>query len=136
MVLSRIDGTRVDITDLSHCMEDYNIQRPGVHRAQARRPSPGDLRRAGGATLRIGLRLWGLEDRLESWFDDLPGHDGRSRWEIVHQREGDGADLVIHLVKLSSAVLSSFCWNRAGAAHTMPNRTASRLFTSRSLLAM
>lgn len=101
-------------------MEYYNSQSPDVHPVQARRFSPGDLHRAGGAPLRIGLRLWGFEDRqVESWFDDLRDLDGRLRWELVRQRDGAGADLVIHLVKSSSALLSSFCWNCAGADHTM-----------------
>lgn len=72
--------------------------------------------RADGAGFRIGLRLWGfVESEIGTWIPGLPTLDGSLCWEIARQRDGDGADMIIHLVKSSSNALGSFCWNCVGA---------------------
>jgi len=77
--------------------------------------------RSDGAALRIGLRLWGFaESRVDTWIQGLPVlDDGSLSWEIAHQRDGDGADMIIHLVKSSPRALGSFCWNCVGANDAM-----------------
>jgi hypothetical protein len=78
---------------------------------------PGNrTNRSNGAALRIGLRLWGFaESEVDAWRRGLPILDGLLSWEIAHQRDGDGAGMIIHLVKSSSRALGSFCWNCVGA---------------------
>lgn len=72
--------------------------------------------RADGAALRIGLRLWGfVESEVNTWIPNLPTLDGLLSWEIARQRDGDGAGMIIHLVKSSPNELGSFCWNCVGA---------------------
>ncbi|MFM0362160.1 hypothetical protein [Paraburkholderia sediminicola] len=72
--------------------------------------------RADGAALRIGLRLWGfVESEVNTWITCLPTHGGLLAWEIARQRDGEGAGMIIHLVKSSSNALGSFCWNCLGA---------------------
>ncbi|ABE33194.1 hypothetical protein [Paraburkholderia xenovorans] len=68
------------------------------------------------AAWRIGLRVWGFaESEVNAWIRDLPVLDGSLCWEIAHQRDGSGADMIIHLVRSSSPALGSFCWNSVGA---------------------
>ncbi|RDK00788.1 hypothetical protein DLM46_20780 [Paraburkholderia lacunae] len=79
----------------------------------------GDVARARHATFRVGLRLWGFDEHeVSGWITGLPTLGGRLSWEITHDRDGDGAGLVIHLVR-SSDVLAPFCWNCVGANRTI-----------------
>ncbi|ANB75669.1 hypothetical protein AYM40_25360 [Paraburkholderia phytofirmans OLGA172] len=72
--------------------------------------------RTDSATLRIGLRLWGfVESEVSMWIPGLPTLGGLLAWEIAQQRDGEGAGMIIHLVKSSSNALGSFCWNCLGA---------------------
>jgi hypothetical protein len=94
------------------------------------RPLPSD-----GAALRVGLRLWGFaEAEVEAWLAGLPVLDGLLSWEIARHRDGDGAGMIIHLVKSSSRALGSFCWNSVGAneairASANMSRIEAALFT-------
>lgn len=66
--------------------------------------------------MRIGLRVWGFaESEVNAWIRELPVLDGSLCWEFSHQRDGGGADVIIHMVKSSSPALGSFCWNCVGA---------------------
>lgn len=72
--------------------------------------------RSDGAELRVGLRLWGVvESDVDAWIPGLPVLDGLLSWEIARHRDGEGADMIIHLVQSSSRALGSFCWNCVGA---------------------
>lgn len=78
--------------------------------------SHGDVLRATHSKLRVGLRLWGFaEHEVERWIGNLPTLGARLSWQIVHDRDGEGADMMIHLVRSSTDALSPFCWNCVGA---------------------
>ena len=71
-------------------------------------------------TLRIALRLWGLdESAVKSWIGELPTLDGSLSWELAHSQIPDGADMVVHTVKPSRHAPGSFCWNCVGANRAM-----------------
>ncbi|WP_025597694.1 hypothetical protein [Burkholderia sp. WSM2230] len=70
--------------------------------------------------LRIGLRLWGFDKpEVLRWGENLPTLGGRLAWEIMHDPDSDGVDVVIHLVRSSASALGSFCWNCVGANRAM-----------------
>jgi len=70
--------------------------------------------------MRIGLRLWGFYDfEVEGWLQDLPRSGGKDSWEIALHRDGEGFDMMIHLVRSTSASCGSFCWNCVGADRAM-----------------
>jgi len=82
----------------------------GLHRSQR------DVKCANPMSFRIGLRLWGFDEtQVRSWSARLPTLGGRLSWEIAHDSGGDGASMLIHLVKSSSETFGPFCWNCVGA---------------------
>ncbi|AXF05544.1 hypothetical protein CUJ88_44435 (plasmid) [Paraburkholderia hospita] len=110
---------RSNMTNTSLSQAHNPMQTHAAHIAGGRSLSARIATRT-GPTLRIGLRLWGFVDtQVGSWLGDLPDQDGRLSWEAARHHDGAGVALIIHLVKSSSAVLSSFCWNCAGASHAM-----------------
>ncbi|WP_144157893.1 hypothetical protein [Paraburkholderia sp. BCC1885] len=71
-------------------------------------------------TLRIALRLWGLnEPTVKSWINELPTLNGLLSWEVAHSRIVDDADIVVHMVKPSRKGPEAFCWNCVGANRAM-----------------
>jgi hypothetical protein len=66
-----------------------------------------------------GLRLWGYDpSAVGAWIKRLPDAGGQISWEIAHDRDANGAELVVHLVN-PSQTSAPFCWNCAGANHAM-----------------
>lgn len=71
-------------------------------------------------SMRVGLRLWGFyEFEVEGWLQDLPDSGGKASWEIARHRDGAELDMVIHLVRSTSASCGPFCWNCVGADRAM-----------------
>jgi hypothetical protein len=71
------------------------------------------------AHMRVALRLWGYEHAVvDRWTRALPRTGGRLLWDVVHDRDANGADVVIHLVNPSNG-MTPFCWNCADANHAM-----------------
>lgn len=92
-------------------MRNLNSNAIEIGRRPGNRPVRFD-----GAALRVGLRLWGfVESEVDTWIPGLPVLDGLLSWEIARHRDGEGAAMIIHLVKSSSRALGSFCWNCVGA---------------------
>ncbi|WNC91623.1 hypothetical protein RI103_09850 [Paraburkholderia sp. FT54] len=92
-------------------MRNLNSNALEISGRRDNRPLPAE-----GAALRVGLRLWGFaESEVDAWTPGLPVFDGLLSWEIARHRDGDGAGMIIHLVKSSSRALGSFCWNCVGA---------------------
>jgi hypothetical protein len=70
--------------------------------------------------MRVGLRLWGFYDfEVEGWLHDLPGSGEKASWEIARHRDSTELDMVIHLVRATSASCGPFCWNCVGADRAM-----------------
>jgi len=77
-------------------------------------------------TMRVCLRLWGIDERAAAaWLADLPTLGGRISWEIARKPEAGPADLMIHLVKPSRPVSGAFCWNCVGANEAIRRGNAS-----------
>lgn len=98
---------------------------------------PGDLDTLSPTTcIRASLRLWGYDPLVvEAWIKRLPDARGRVSWEIAHDREANGADVVVHLLN-PSRTSAPFCWNCAGASRAMrlsigTGRTEIALFAGR-----
>lgn len=71
--------------------------------------------------VRAGLRLWGYDPSVvATWISGLPDAGGKLSWEVTHDRDANGADLILHLVS-PSRTSAPFCWNCAGANHAMRN---------------
>jgi hypothetical protein len=70
--------------------------------------------------IRVGLRLWGFYDfEVEGWLQGLPSSAAKASWEVVRNREGKELDMVLHLVRSTSASCGPFCWNCVGANRAM-----------------
>lgn len=68
------------------------------------------------APLRIALRLWGYDaSQAQTWIELLPTLDGSIAWALAVAPDNHDADVVVHMVKPSRPVGSTFCWNCIGA---------------------
>lgn len=68
------------------------------------------------ATLRVALRLWGIDERdAQTWLTGLRSRHTRLSWRIARDRAAAGADIVVHVVKPVTRRPDRFCWNCIGA---------------------
>ena len=93
-------------------MIQATARRSSFHAQGARAFYRGNPVYTQAAPLRIGLRLWGIDEyEVLCWGERLPTLGERIVWDIVHDPDSDDAGMVIHLVRSSAATLGSFCWN-------------------------
>ncbi|MBR8086045.1 hypothetical protein KDX23_25255 [Burkholderia vietnamiensis] len=75
------------------------------------------------APLRIALRLWGYDaSQAQTWIESLPTLDGSIAWALAVAPDNHDADVVVHMVKPSRPVGSTFCWNCIGANRAIARR--------------
>lgn len=75
------------------------------------------------APLRIALRLWGYDaSQAQTWIESLPTLDGSLAWALAVASDNRDADVVVHMVKPSCLVGSTFCWNCIGANRAIQRR--------------
>ena len=107
-------------------MIQATARRSSFHAQGARAFYRGNPVYTQAAPLRIGLRLWGIDEyEVLCWGERLPTLGERIVWDIVHDPDSDDAGMVIHLVRSSAATLGSFCWNCVGANRAMYRATRS-----------
>ena len=79
-----------------------------------------DFMRSNRRNIRIALRLWGFDESVvKSRMNELPSLNGLLSWEIARSRNGEGSDVVLHLVNPSRPAPGAFCWNCLGANRAM-----------------